>query len=342
MVELARLGSVPAGHGSRPGRTGYWWHMMLPKPRGAFSADVFEALRSDPSRLVESDLSELESQDDSAVALWAFYELHYRGFEDVDERREWDPSVLRLRGELEAELEARLRERWTGHQPEGDFADAFFAFVGEHDGPSLARFVQTDATEEQVLDLLRMRSLYHLKEADPSAWAVPRLETAAKAALVELLYDEYGAGDPNRLHHHLFARGLMAVGLRSEYGAYVDDVPAEILEQNNAMTMFGLHRRLRGAAMGHLAAFEASSSMPSRRMAAGLERLGLDATMVGYYTEHVTADAAHEQVAVRAICGALLDREPSLWDDVFFGAFTCLDQEARVAGLLLDRWQKAA
>ena len=193
-----------------------------------------------------------------------------------------------------------------------------------------------------MLDLLRMRSLYHLKEADPSAWAVPRLETAPKAALVELLYDEYGAGDPNRLHHHLFARGLEAVGLRSEYGAYVDDVPAEVLEQNNAMALFGLHRRLRGAAMGHLAAFEATSSMPSRRMAAGLERLGLDATMVGYYTEHVTADAAHEQVAVRAICGALLDQEPALWDDVFFGAFTCLDLEARVAEHLLDRWQEAA
>ena len=182
-----------------------------------------------------------------------------------------------------------------------------------------------------MLDLLRMRSIYHLKEADPSAWVVPRLDTAPKAALVELLYDEYGAGDPNKLHHHLFARGLEAVGLRSEYGAYVDDAPAEVLEQNNAMALFGLHRRLRGAAMGHLAAFEATSSMPSRRMAAGLERLGLDATMIGYYTEHVTADAAHEQVAVRAICGALLDQEPALWDDVFFGAFTCMDQEDRVA-----------
>jgi Iron-containing redox enzyme len=316
--------------------------MMLPKPRGAFSADVFEVLRSDPSRLVAEQLPEAENREDTAVVLWSLYELSFRGFEDVEEDLEWHPSALRLRGDLERDLEARLRERWTGHQPDEDFADAFFAFLADHDGPSLARFVQTEATEEQVLDLLRMRSIYHLKEADPSAWVVPRLDTASKAGLVELLYDEYGAGDPNRLHHHLFARGLEAVGLRAEYGAYVDDAPAEVLEQNNAMALFGLHRRLRGAAMGHLAAFEATSSMPSRRMAAGLERLGLDATMVGYYTEHVTADAAHEQVAVRAICASLLDREPSLWDDVFFGAFTCLDQEARVAGLLLDRWKEAS
>ena len=315
---------------------------MLPKPRGAFSSEVFEALRSDPARLIASGLPEAESPDDRAITLWALYELHFRGFEDVPEDLEWHPAALHLRSDLESDLEARLRSRWVAGAPEGDFAEAFFAFVADHDGPSLARFVQTEATEEQVLDLLRMRSIYHLKEADPSAWAVPRLDTAPKAGLVELLYDEYGAGDPNRLHHHLFARGLEEIGLRSEYGAYVDDVPAEVLEQNNAMALFGLHRRLRGAAMGHLAAFEATSSMPSRRMVAGLERLGLDATMIGYYSEHVTADAAHEQVAVRAICGALLDREPALWDDVFFGAFTCMDLEDRVADHLLGRWQEPA
>lgn len=315
---------------------------MLPKPRGAFSADVFEALRSDPSRLAKADLPDAENADDTAIALWSLYELHFRGFEDVDENFEWHPAALQLRARLESDLEARLRAHWTGTPPQGEFADAFFEFVTNHDGPSLARFVQTEATEEQVLDLLRMRSIYHLKEADPSAWMVPRLDTAPKAALVELLYDEYGGGDPNRLHHYLFARGLESVGLRSEYGAYIDDAPAEVLEQNNAMALFGLHRRLRGAAMGHLAAFEATSSMPSRRMAAGLERLGLDDTMIGYYTEHVTADAAHEQVAVRAICGALLDGEPGMRDDVFFGAFTCMDQEDRVAGHLLGRWQEVA
>ena len=283
--------------------------MMLPKPRGVFSADVFEALRSDPSTLAHGQLPDPESAEDTAIALWSLYELHYRGFEDVEDDHEWHPAALQLRGDLERELESRLRARWVDEAPEGDFAEAFFAFVEAFEGPSLARFVQTDADEEQVLDLLRMRSIYHLKEADPSAWVVPRLDPAPKAALVELLYDEYGAGNPNRLHHHLFARGLEAVGLRSEYGAYIDDVPLEILEQNNAMSLFGLHRRLRGAALGHLAAFEATSSMPSRRMAAGLERLGLDSTMVDYYSEHVTADAVHEQVAVRGICGTLVDQE---------------------------------
>ena len=154
---------------------------------------------------------------------------------------------------------------------------------------------------------------------------------------MELMYDEYGAGDPNRLHSHLFARGMEAAGLRAEYGAYVDEAPAEILEQNNAMTLFGLHRRWRGAALGHLAAFEATSSLPSRRMAQGLERLGFAPELVEYYTEHVEADAVHEQLAVRTICGSLVEAEPTLADDVFFGAFTCLDLEDRVATLAARR-----
>jgi hypothetical protein len=159
---------------------------------------------------------------------------------------------------------------------------------------------------------------------------------------MELQFDEYGNGDPNRLHSHLWALGMDALGLRSDYGAYVDEVPLEILEQNNAMSLFGLHRRLRGAALGHLAAFEMTSSMPSRRLAQGLQRLGLADEMVAYYTEHVEADAVHDQLAGRVICGALVAAEPELAADVFLGAFTCLDLEDRVAHRVLAEWGVAS
>ncbi|MFA6577322.1 MAG: iron-containing redox enzyme family protein [Nocardioides sp.] len=319
---------------------------------------MFESMRAIPAEPVARTHPEADGPEDAAVTLWALYELSYRGFDDVDETAEWDPDLLAVRRALEVDLERRLQGRWASYarthdgthdgSPDfssdfsADFSADFFAFVAAHDGRSLARFVQTEADEQQVLDLLRLRSVYHLKESDPTAWVVPRLPTAAKAALVELQYDEYGAGDPNRVHSHLFARGLEAVGLRSEYGAYVDDVPLEILEQNNAMSLMGLHRRLRGAALGHLAAFEATSSLPSRQLSQGLERLGLAREtapeMAEYYDEHVEADAVHEQLAVRAICGELLAVEPELRDDVYFGAFTCLDLEDRLAQHLLTRW----
>jgi hypothetical protein len=225
----------------------------LPKPRGALGVAVLEALADVPGDDVPRIDVSPESAEDAAITLWVLHELAYGGFDEVDDRAECEPELLRVRRRLEQDLEADLRSRWPGVPDGVDLATGFFDWVAEQDGPSLARYVQARATEEQVLDLLRVRSVYHLKEADPTTWVIPRLPVAAKAALVELQYDEYGIGDPARLHSHLFARGLEASGLRPEPGVYVDEAPLEILEQNNALSMFGLQRRLRAAAVGHLA-----------------------------------------------------------------------------------------
>jgi hypothetical protein len=290
----------------------------------------------DTSRV--TDAPDAGSAEDAQLTLWALYEQHYRGFEDVPGELEWDPHLIAVRRRLEQDFERELRAR-TPRLPEpGNFAEDFFAFVAEHDGPSLAARLQRSATEEQVREFLRHKSIYHLKESDHTTWVIPRLPDPVKAAVVELQYDEYGGGDPHRLHAHLFAQGLAASGLSAEYGAYIDEVPVEILEQNNVMSLFGLNRRLRGASLGFLAAFEATSSSPSRKIAGGLERLGFPAEMVEYYTEHVEADAVHEQLAVRTICGALLAEEPSLYEDVFFGAWTSLDQDDRYAERMLGAW----
>jgi hypothetical protein len=315
--------------------------MLVPKSRGAFSEALFEGLRRWPDESPPALPEAPDGPEDAAIALWTLYEQSYLGFDDVDDDLEREPVVLAVRRRLERELEDTLRSRYRAPDTTEPLAVALLKYVETHDGPSIAAYVHRDATTDQVMDLLRVRSIYHLKEADPSAWAVPRLPVAAKAALVGLQYDEYGAGDPNRLHAHLFAKGMTAAGLRPEYGAYLDEVPTEVLEQNNAMSLFGLHRRWLGAAMGHLAAFEASSSLPSRRMVQGLERLGFPPELVGYYTEHVEADAVHEQLAAHNICGALVEAEPALADDVFFGAFTCLDLEDRLADRLLTQWGAA-
>jgi hypothetical protein len=312
--------------------------MLLPKARGELSAALFDTLRSEPGDIGTVQRVEPTDRDDAHIALWAMYELHHAGFEDVDDEMEWHPGILGLRGTLERDFESELRARQPATPLGEPFAESLFAFIADHDGPSIAAYVQRHADREQVLELLRHRSIYHLKESDPTAWVVPRLPTASKAALMELQYDEYGGGDPNRLHAHLFALGLEASGLRADRYAYIDDVPVEILELNNAMSFFGLHRRHRAAALGHLAAFEATSSLPSRRMTQGLERLGFPPEMIAYYEEHVEADAVHEQLAVRTICGSLVAAEPQLVDDVVFGAYTCLDLEDRYARRMLDGW----
>jgi hypothetical protein len=60
--------------------------------------------------------------------------------------------------------------------------------------------------------------------------------------------------------------------------------------------------------------------------------------MAAYYDEHVEADAVHEQVAAHDICGTLAEDEPDQVGEILFGAWTCLDLEARVAAALLSSW----
>lgn len=310
--------------------------MLTPKPRGRLSESVIDHLRGRgplPSAPVET----ADHDEDLQLALWTVYELAYRGFDDVDDAMEWDPEVLRVRRDLEETFEGELRDRCT--QPEvSDVVTALFDIADSDDGPSLAHHVQRKATKEQVLQLLRIRSVYHLKEADPTTWTLPRLSGRPRAALVELQYDEFGAGRPERVHQELFAKGLLACDIDPASARLVDEAPVQALRQNNALSLFGLHRRLRGASLGHLAAFEATSSVPSRRMARGIQRLGLPAAMADYYLEHVEADAVHEQLAIREICAPLVEAEPHLAGDVLLGAAVCVALEADLAEHLLEEW----
>jgi hypothetical protein len=117
-------------------------------------------------------------------------------------------------------------------------------------------------------------------------------------------------------------------------------VPGHTLAVNNVMSLFGLSRRLRGAALGHLAAFETTSSVPCRRIAGGIERLGLPTAVAAYFHEHVEADAVHEQVAIRDICGGLVEDRPELRGDVLFGVAACLHLDVLAARGLLGSWQR--
>jgi hypothetical protein len=92
--------------------------------------------------------------------------------------------------------------------------------------------------------------------------------------------------------------------------------------------------------MGHLAAFEATSSLPCDRILRGARRLKLPEAVQDYYDEHVEADAVHEQLAIRNICGSLVADEPELADDVLFGAMACLAVDGLAGETLLQRWQQ--
>ena len=322
--------------------------MRLPPARGPVSAQVRAGLASDPANeefrrvSLPDEVDDVLRDDDLQLSLWMLYEQSYRAFEDAQDH-EWDPAAVAVRRRLEQTFEEQLRtatETAVSHAlaAADDVASQIEAAISDAGGPDLVRFLHREATREQLVDFLAQRSLFHLKESDPHAFVLGRVGGAAKVALAELLYDEFGAGRPDRLHSRLYAEALEAAGLSAEYGAHIERVPASTLAVNNAMSMFGLNHRLRGAALGHLACFEATSSIPCRRIAAGIERVGLPPATAAYFHEHVEADAVHEQVMLHDICGNLVESEPDLRADLLFGVAACLHLDVLAAEDLLGAW----
>jgi hypothetical protein len=262
----------------------------------------------------------------------------------VDERWEWNPSLLALRAVAERAFERGLRTLVgpvTPVTPDGVPA-ALTALVAADNGPPLSRYLERTASLDQFREFVTHRSVYHLREADPHTWAIPRLAGPAKAALIEIQTDEYGGGQLARMHAELFRTTMDSLGLDSRYGAHIDAAPAETLAINNLMSLFGLHRRHRGALLGHLAAFEMTSSGPNRKYGNGLRRLGGDAAATRYFDEHVEADAVHEQIAAHDMCGRFSVAEPAQADSVLFGAAAALALDRRFAAHLLGRWETGA
>ncbi|GHH69035.1 hypothetical protein GCM10017673_18850 [Streptosporangium violaceochromogenes] len=317
--------------------------MHLPTPRGPLTAALLERLTRPPHGFDAPavPVASAVEDEDLQLALFTCYELHYQGFDGVDDRWEWEPSLLRLRGELEGVFE-RWLERIVPRPavPSAYVRHALTELVTAEEGPSLADFLERKADLGQFREFVVHRSIYQLKEADPHTWVIPRLRGRAKAALVEIQIDEYGGGRPERMHSELFRATMRGLGLDDTYGVYLDRVPATTLAIGNVMSLFGLHRRHRGALLGHLAAFEMTSSLPNLKYGRGLRRLGGDAAACRFYDEHVQADAVHEQIAAHDMCGGFVAAHPALAGDVLYGAACALTLDRLFARRVLNRWER--
>ncbi len=115
----------------------------------------------------------------------------------------------------------------------------------------------------------------------------PRLRGKAKAALVAVEFDEYGGGRADRMHSQLYADLLDGAGMSTGYL--------------------------------HFAAAEITTGPSAQRMVQALQGLNADPRCVEFYTEHIEADAVHEQIMRHDVIGSLLEQEPSLKPDVVFG-----------------------
>jgi heme oxygenase-like protein len=316
----------------------------LPAARGEWSDLVLRALHGVPGETSLGPLPPLPDDpledDDLQLALYACYELHYRSFEGVDPRWEWDPALLALRAEMEDAFATAIGARVSRPDvPPEEVGGLLFELAESDPAPSLARHLEREGTAEEFREFVIHRSAYQLKEADPHTWAIPRLAGPAKAAMVEVQADEYGSGRFERMHSVLFADAMDVLGLDSSYGAYLERLPGFTLATVTLISLFGLHRKRRGSLVGHLAMFEITSPVPNRRYARALRRLGFGSRATAFYDEHVEADSVHENIAAYDMAQNLAIADPAMASDIVFGAKALLALEGTFAGRLLERWE---
>lgn len=343
-IQIDRLPTKATAKGTR---------MPIPAPRGPVSALLISVLSGsdgNPTAFTtaarglasEHDDRSIVFDDDAQLSLTMLYELHLQGLDGVSDAWEWNVDLLAGRAALEAPFEAAVREIAAAHhQGADDVVSKLWAMTAPSTGPSMSKFMATDATAEQFSEVLIHRSLNQLRESDVHTFGIPRLAGAPKAALVEVQSDEYGGGRLERMHSTLFAHTMCELGLSDRYAHYLDVVPAVTLASLNVLSLFGLHRRLLGALVGHLCAVETTSSLPSKNYSAGLRRLGFGSRATLFYDEHVEADSVHEQIAVRDLAGTLAEQDPAMGADILFGAAACLSFDDLLAEHITGSWDRS-
>lgn len=331
---------------------------LRPRPRGEVTSLLLSVLTADEEAaelLPELDAAvssalmaseDLLRDEDLQLALHLLYLLHTGPADFVRGDWEWNPSLIGIRGRIERRFETALRT--LAPLPDrvprsgAELAESLFSMTSEVAQPELATWAARHASIDQLREFLIHKSIYTLREADPHSWAIPRLRGRAKAALVEIQADEYGGGRPDHVHAEIFAGALRGFGLDDRPDHYLDDVPAITLASVNAMNLFGLNRRLRGAAIGHLAAFEMTSSIPNGLYSRAFTRNGFGRDVTWYFDEHVEADAVHEQIAAHDLAGGAADDEPGLIPDILFGASACLRLDDISGSHMLEAWSVGA
>ena len=298
MTILSPSGPSTAGPEDRP--------VDLPAARGPLSGWLLHHLRrpvhdvGQPPRPEDHPIT----GEDSALALYLCYELHYLGLPEVDEALGVGAVAAGRAGRAWSARFERALIDLVGHPPVGlaadDVVDELRCLAdGGDDGPSLSAHLETTGTlgpgPRAGRPPLRLPAQ---GGRSPHLGHPPPDRPGQGRRMLEIQRGEYGDGDPSEVHATLFAGRCRALGLDARYGALLDQVPAISLSTCNLISLFGLHRRWRGALVGHLALFEMCSVTPMGRYQRGLERLGLDEAATRFYAAHVVADEHHQVVAL--------------------------------------------
>ena len=315
---------------------------LLPRARGQLSEFVLGSFKSDStfSRMLPSvQVADPLNDDDFQLALFLCYELHYRSVSYLE--LEWDPVLLSLRRDMEDVFVRGLRR--YGYQVESRPEHALAtldAMVQATKVKDVAEYLEVRGTLDQMREYCVLRSVSLLRSGDASAFGVARLKGRAKAAMARIQFGELGCGDARAMNSSQFSTTMTSLQLDPNYGAYTDHLPAVSLAAANLEWLFGLHQKWRGALVGQLTVGKMLSVDAMDHCCHAMQRLEGNAAGSQYFDARLNTDPIHAFIARNQLVAGLLETDPTLIDDVLFGARAHLALEDNLAHYVLAAWSK--
>lgn len=291
------------------------------------------------------DLDLPEALDDAHRSLYALYaDRTWRA--PVKPRPEFADAALRtIRANLEVGFRHHLARRRAfaplaageSGQAAADRIMALALGPHPHDKQEWGRFVRDLASLEQLKEVVAQRSLFFLREPDPWIYAIPTLQGAAKAGLIDLLLDEYGWGKLERMHSNVYAAVMAALELPSETDHFETASSWQYIATLNHQWMCALTPEHSRRLLGTIYLTEATSPDAMTNYLAGWKRLGItDARVTEFYDLHVSADENHREVALEEVVMPVCNAEATALHEVALGIFDARTLEADFADHLVD------
>lgn len=210
-------------------------------------------------------------------------------------------------------------------------AEAFVAWFeqlratgpGQHD--ALFDWLATQASMAQMRWFLAQEAAGEAGFEDLLAQVQVKMPLRPKLEMARNFWDEMGRGKPQGVHSELLAALVEHMGL----SVRIDNTVWEALALSNTMVGLALNRRYAYQAIGALGVVELTAPDRVACVAAGLERLGVEAPLRSYFELHSAIDLRHSREWNREIIAPLVSEDPACAHYIAEGALMRLSAGAR-------------
>jgi hypothetical protein len=162
-----------------------------------------------------------------------------------------------------------------------------------------SQWLAHEMSREQLQMLMSEYAIDGLTEAIAMFAIIPRLQGTAQSAVMRVLIDEFGCGNPQRVHSELFRKLLHELALPDDLQVYLGTVNEESLAFVNLYHYLTKRAPHVDWYLGALAYTEMVIPVSFAGFATACQRLGIRHR--AYFTEHIHIDAYHTHDALLAL-----------------------------------------